>query len=136
MCIRDRGSIEREDIHLETGTHGEVLAVTLALTLMLITGTERKLIIVYILGTQTIVELCIRDSCQPGRRWKDSGCPVCLRHHQMCIRDRHQGVLPGTYIGILSITDGLVYQHLGFFCISYREAAYGYICLLYTSRCV
>lgn len=43
------------------------------------------------------------------------------------IAHKHQGVLPGTYIGILSITDGLVYQHLGFVCISYREAAYGYI---------
>ena len=43
------------------------------------------------------------------------------------IAHKHQGVLPGAYIGILSITDGLVYQHLGFFCISYREAAYGYI---------
>ena len=43
------------------------------------------------------------------------------------IAHKHQGVLPGAYIGILSITDGLVYQHLGFFCIGYREAAYGYI---------
>ena len=31
-------------------------AVTLALTLMMITGTERKLIIVYILGTQSVVD--------------------------------------------------------------------------------
>ena len=37
---------------------------------------------------------------------------VCVIAH------KHQGVLPGTYIGILSITDGLVYQHLGFFCVS------------------
>lgn len=43
------------------------------------------------------------------------------------IAHKHQGVLPGAYIGILSITDGLVYQHLGFFCIGYREAAHGYI---------
>ena len=49
------------------------------------------------------------------------------------IAHKHQGVLPGAYIGILSITDGLVYQHLGFFCISYREAAYGYI-LQFTVR--
>ena len=49
------------------------------------------------------------------------------------IAHKHQRVLPGAYIGILSITDGLVYQHLGFFCIGYREAAYGYI-LQFTAR--
>ncbi len=43
------------------------------------------------------------------------------------IAHKHQGVLPGAYIGILGIADGLVYQHLGIFCIGYREAAYGYI---------
>ena len=43
------------------------------------------------------------------------------------IAHKHQGVLPGACIGILSITDGLVYQHLGFFCISYRKTTYGYI---------
>ena len=43
------------------------------------------------------------------------------------IAHKHQGVLPGAYIGILGITDGLVYQHLGFFCISYRKTTYGYI---------
>ena len=43
------------------------------------------------------------------------------------IAHKHQRVLPDACIGILSITDGLVYQHLGIFCIGYREAAYGYI---------
>ena len=43
------------------------------------------------------------------------------------IAHKHQRVLPGAYIGILGIADGLVYQHLGFFYIGYREAAYGYI---------
>ena len=43
------------------------------------------------------------------------------------IAHKHQGVLPGACIGILCITDGLVYQHLGIFCIGYREAAYSYI---------
>ncbi len=38
------------------------------------------------------------------------------------IAHKHQGVLPGAYIGILGIADGLVYQHLGFFCIGYRES--------------
>ena len=50
------GSIEREDIHLETGSHREVLAVALALALVMITGTQGKLVIIYILGTYAIVD--------------------------------------------------------------------------------
>ena len=49
------------------------------------------------------------------------------------IAHKHQGVLPGACIGILGIADGLVYQHLGIFCISYRKTTYGYI-LQFTVR--
>ena len=48
----DVAGIEREDAHAEACAHGEVLAITLVLRLVVVAGTHRELIVVDILGTK------------------------------------------------------------------------------------
>ena len=43
------------------------------------------------------------------------------------IAHEHQGVLPGSGIGVLLVADGLVHQYLGFLRCSYRESSYRHI---------
>ena len=50
-------AIESEGTHAETGTHSEILSVSLILRLMMITGLQRELVVVYIFGTNTPVHL-------------------------------------------------------------------------------
>lgn len=50
-------AVERKGAHAETGTYGEVFTVTLVLRLMVITGSQRKLVVIHILSTHTPVYL-------------------------------------------------------------------------------
>ena len=47
----DVASIEREHAHLKASAHGKVFAITFILRLVMISGTQRKLIVVDIFGT-------------------------------------------------------------------------------------
>ena len=47
----DVASIEREHAHLKACTHGKVFAVTFVFRLVMVSGTQRKLIVVDIFST-------------------------------------------------------------------------------------
>ena len=49
--------IEREDVHFEACTHGEILSVTLVLTLVVVSCTKSELVVVNVLGTHAPLNL-------------------------------------------------------------------------------
>ena len=74
--------IQRKYTHPKTGTHGEVLAVSLVFALVMVTGTKRKAVIIYVLQahaplyllhfflktvvgiTNTLENTCIGGNCK------------------------------------------------------------------------
>ena len=51
------GGVEAEDVHLEAGTHREVLAVALQLVLVIVTAADEELVVVAVFGTERDVDL-------------------------------------------------------------------------------